>query len=311
MGGAEPISLSTWSALSAAGWEILAIAALAAFAGTLVVRRTRSGLLTAALRIAVASLALIATFGYFSLSVEREQAAEWRAFKGRQTELATQALAPASPLACLDDAAGEVVQTACEKSIFLRPETVAAAVSYMAARLSLLSDASRYAALGDAQFAAQFAGLRRAVELDRYGLAAHVLATRDGCSADACPAFALVEDATALKANLRARAFNGYVDRYAALWAKADDKPAEKGAPPAEVPQASAAPPAPAPGPSFAGRYDFPSAASIPAVSIMNSEPPRPPEAALAPSAADPQDPAAAVTPLPPKRPLTQSADPR
>ena len=309
MSAAEPISLSTWNALVSASWETVAIAALVACAAMLVVRRTRWGLLTAGLRVGVALLALIATFGYFSLSMEREQAAERRALSARQTALAAQILVPGSPLACLDDVAGEVVQTACEKAIFLHPETAAAALGYMAARLALLSDAIRYSALGDAQFAAQLAGLRRAVELDRYGLAAHVLATRDGCNADACPAFALVEDPTALKANLRARAFNGYVDRYAALWSKAGDKPADSAPPPAEVPQASAAPPAP--GPSFAGRYDFPSAASIPPVSIMNSEPPRPPEPALAPPPGEPQDSAAAATPLPPKRPLTQSADPQ
>jgi len=309
MGAAEPISLSLWNVLVSASWETAAIAALAACAGIFVVRRTRWALLTAALRLGVALLALFAALGYFSLSADRDQAAERRALSARQTALAAQALAPGSPLACLDDVAGEVVQTACEKSIFLHPESVAAAVSYMAARLSLLADASRYAGYGDAEFAAQLAGLRRAVELDRYGLAAHVLATRDGCNTDACPAFALVADPTALKANLRARAFNTYVDRYAALWSKAEDKPADKPAPPAEVPQASATPPAQ--GPSFAGRYDFPSAASIPAVSIMNSEPPRPPEPALAPPPGEPQDSAAAATPLPPKRPLTQSADPR
>jgi hypothetical protein len=307
MGAAEPISLSTWNALASAGWETVAIAALVACAAMLLVRRTRFGLLTAVLRVSVALLALSATIGYFGLSAEREQAAERRAFSARQTELAAQVLAPGSPLACLDDVAGEIVQTACEKSIFLRPETAAAAVSYMAARLSLLSDASRYAAHRDAQFAAQLAGVRRAIELDRYGVAAHVLATRDGCTVDTCPAFALVDDATALKANLRARAFNTYVDRYAALWTKADDKPADQAPPRAEVPQANAAPAA-VPGPSFAGRYDFPSAASIPPVSIMNSEPPRPPDATVAPHAGEAQD---AATPLPPKRPLTQSADPR
>src|ERR1022692_3704577 len=34
---------------------------------------------------------------------------------------------------------------------------------------------------GDADFPAALAGLRRAIELDRFGIAAHVLAVRDGC----------------------------------------------------------------------------------------------------------------------------------
>jgi hypothetical protein len=59
----------------------------------------------------------------------------------------------------------------------------------------------------------------------------------------------------------------------------------------------------------LSSRYDFPSAASIPPVSIMNKEPPRPPEDAQAQTPQQPQ--AQQQTPIPPKRPQTQGAAPR
>ena len=67
-------------------------------------------------------------------------------------------------------------------------------------------------------FAERLAGLRRSIELDRFGIAAHVLSSRDGCTAERCPAFALLRDTSALKANLRVRAYNEYVARHATAW---------------------------------------------------------------------------------------------
>ena len=126
--------------------------------------------------------------------------------------------------------------------------------------------------------AAAFAGLRRAVELDRYGIAAHVLATRDGCTAEQCAAFALLDDTDALKANLKAQAFDQYVSRYAARLEQApspDRRPVGPAA--ARAPRRSPACVARAPAKTpLSGKYDFPSAASIPPVSIMNAEPPLP-----------------------------------
>ena len=61
-------------------------------------------------------------------------------------------------------------------------------------------------------------GARRAIELDRYGIAAHVLAMRDGCTAEQCVAFVWLRDVTVLKANLKAQVYDQYVSRYAAAW---------------------------------------------------------------------------------------------
>jgi hypothetical protein len=169
----------------------------------------------------------------------------------------------------------------------------------------------------DAQPAAlkSLAASRRAVELDRYGIAAHVLASRDGCTAERCAAFAWLLDAAAIKANMKAQAFDQYVSRHAAVW---------NAQPPAGVPAAvSAAPSAAEPVRSAAvtapeqvahpvsSKYDLPSAASIPPVSIMNAEPPLAKAAAEAQAqAAQPK--AAAKTdddvPMPPKRPQAPAA---
>jgi hypothetical protein len=279
------------------GWEIWAIAALAGLVCMLLVR-ARSWWQGALLRLAALAVAVVAVLGYFHWVNDRDRAAERRALQAREAGLAARVLAPGSPLACLDGDAGDSVETACEKALFATPETAAAAVTYVTARLSLLADAL---ALDDPELASTVAGLRRALQLDRYGIAAHVLASRDGCSVESCQAFAWVDDPTALKANLKARAFNGYVRRYETAWKAEPAKPAVAATP------APATPEPPAIQPSFSSRYDFPSSDSIPAVSIMNKEPPRPPESA---AAAAPQTPQDTHTPVPPKRPQTPAAEP-
>ena len=182
--------------------------------------------------------------------------------------------------------------------MFASPESDAAALAFTEARMTLLADAKAVAG-GDPAFAALIAGIRRAVELDRFGLAAQVLATRDSCSAEDCPALALVSEPSALRANLKARAYDTYVARYAAGWEKRDAAPAVAEAKPAdESVQAPAAP--------FSSRYDFPSAASIPPVSIMTAEPARPATPEAAPAQAT--DAPGAPQRLPPPRPQTQGA---
>jgi hypothetical protein len=298
--------------MDALGWETWAVAAFIGLVGMLLVRsssRWRSALL----RLSVLVVGVAATAGYFLRTNDRDLAAERRVIQTRQADLTARALIPGSPLACLNGDAGDAVEAACEKAIFATPGTTAAAVAYVAARLSLLADAL---SADDRELAPIVVGLRRMLELDRYGIAAHVLATRDGCNVARCAAFAWVDDSTALKANLKARAFDGYVRRYEAAWMGADEpaKPAVAAAtPPATSPDPS--PEASTVQPSFSSRYDYPSADSIPAVSIMNKEPARPPEAAAAapaqPGAHDTQAPPAGHPPVPPKRPQTQGSEPR
>ena len=135
----------------------------------------------------------------------------------------------------------------------------------------------------------QIAGLRRTVAADRYGLASQVLATRDGCTADACDAFGLVYDDKKLRANLKDRLFDVTVARYAVNWPTRTRPLASTGRP---VRHAA--------GPE----RRVPVGASIPPVSIMNSEPPQ----AGAPSSPPAQT--AAPTPEPRRRP-TRRRPPR
>jgi len=248
--------------------------------------------------------------GIFAGLGRYERAAEERALLERNIRLGLSAAAPGSALSCLDGLAGEEVENACEKAVFVDPQSTARAVGYIGARLSLLADAAAFSRRGGSDLQPAFATARRAIELDRYGIAAHVLAVRDGCTAEKCAAFALLQDVGTLKANLKVRAFDTYVARYAAAWGKGEPAP-EK------VPQASAPDGAPAsaaeplsPTHPLDSRYDFPSAASIPPVSIMNSEPPPPKEAANPPANHAGTEKTGTTAPVPPKRPQAQAAPP-
>jgi hypothetical protein len=229
-----------------------------------------------------------------------ERAAERRAILSRNAALDVQATAPGSMLACLDAGAGEAIGAACETAIFATPQSTANAAAYVGARLSLLMDAAALAKKTDPGLLDALAAARRAIEIDRYGIAADILVQREGCSAERCAEFAVLQDTTALKAHMRQQAFAGYVSRYAQGWSTGE----AKNEPAAQQPVAEKAPPVPATKP-VANGYDFPSAASIPPVSIMNAEPP-PPKEAAAPADEKPTG----SIPVPPKNPQNRTAKP-
>ncbi|HWE77942.1 MAG TPA: hypothetical protein VG270_05390 [Pseudolabrys sp.] len=246
--------------------------------------------------VAALVLAALAVVAVLQEMVANDQAAERRALLARNAELARAALAPGSALACLDGGAGEKVGDACEQDLFASPQAVAAAVALESARLGLLQAAFALSKHGDVQVMPAFADLRRAAELDRYGVAAHVLATRDGCTALKCDALAMFHDTTALRANLKAQAFEAYVARYAPHWGKqAQPTPPVAAAPQAAAPAAvatvtPAAPPHDTQGTArpVESRWNFPSADSIPPVSIMTPEPKLPKSAELPQPKVDP-----------------------
>jgi hypothetical protein len=68
--------------------------------------------------------------------------------------------------------------------VFAGPEAVAAAVKYVSSPLALLNDGTAYSQRGNASDAAELAQPRTAIELDRFGLVAHVLSEREGCTVD-------------------------------------------------------------------------------------------------------------------------------
>jgi hypothetical protein len=132
--------------------------------------------------------------------------------------------------------------------------------------------------------------LRRALEADRFGVVAHVLAVRDGCAPDQCSAFAWLADTSRIKVNLAERPFDARINTYAASWPAAGSR-ALASTPLSPAPSAAAKVP---------NNLYFPSATSIPPVNIMTAEPPpaqRPPQATT--GAAE----SATPTPTPPRRP--------
>src|SRR5258706_6316127 len=127
----------------------------------------------------------------------------------------TSAALPA--LACIDDLAGETVLTACEKTLFGSAESTAAAISYAASQITRLTSLGNVAA-ANRNFTSEVESLRRAVERDRYGLMAYVLAARDHCTATACPAFRSLANNRQIVANMDDRVYEGLVMRYSASW---------------------------------------------------------------------------------------------
>lgn len=238
-------------------------------------RARRSRPVLATVMVFVAALAVAAVFAVFVQLGTNERAAEQRALLARAAALDRSALTPGSMLACVDGTAGETVGDGCEKTVFASAQNAATAVAYVAARIDLLREAHRLADRGDPAVLTALASARRAIALDRYGIAAHVLAQRDDCTAIHCAFFATIGDVYALKANLKAQLFDQYVSRHAVDWGKPKpvSKPAEPvaSAAPAPTPLASAAPLPAKPRPGE--HWDFPSADSIPPVSIMDPEP--------------------------------------
>ncbi len=190
------------------------------------------------------------------------------------------ALLPA--LSCLDDLAGDAVATACERALFSSAESSAAAVSYTAAQITRLASFGDQAT-ADKVMTPELSALRRAVERDRYGLVAHVLSVRDGCSTSDCAIYKSLSDHSQIAGNMTERTYENLIGRYALAW-NAPGAPANVGM------GLAAMPPSVPTGKPLSG--DFPTSSSIPAVSIMTPEPsggaPKPAATAAAPKAPAP-----------------------
>lgn len=186
-------------------------------------------------------------------------------------------------LSCLDDLAGDTVAAGCEKALFGAPDAAAAAVSNTAARIDRLT-AIGDVATAEKRLTIEMKVLRRSLERDRYGLVAHVLIARDGCTQFDCPAFRSLTDQQQVAANMESHLYDTLVARYAPTWNAPPTAPAM----PATAALAGMPPSMPTGRPTNA---EFPSASSTPPVSIMN---PEPPTAATRQAAPAPRAPAAA-----------------
>jgi hypothetical protein len=285
------LSLPLWMAGALAAFFL--VLSLIAFS-----RAGREGLIGALARVALVVIGAGVTWFIVEGAGRRDLAADRRALDARASELLTRAAMPGSALACLDARAGETVETSCEKALFASPEATAAAVAYVSAQLVLLADMSEHVRRTRSAAPYSLRTLRRATEADRYGFTAHVLAERDGCTAAACPALSLFNDARHVTANLGDETYDLYVIRHAATWPVAAKSPVASLVP--------ATPPAPPHPGSNTGGIFLPSSASIPPVNIMNAEPQLPPDN----TAAVPAAPVARQAP-PPRRPAQTNAQPK
>ena len=289
-------------------WVAAGSAALLVFVCALAFDWTRTRTI-ARVSVVVVGAVLGATlaWAFLAAATSRDQSAERRALEMRAAELDAHALAPGSALACLDALAGDTVEAACEKAIFAAPATVAMATSYSAARLALLADIVAYTKRGGANIDNALLPLRHALEIDRFGFVAHTLVVRDGCSSGNCKALSLLHDPNRVRANLSSQPLDRYLDHYVTAWAQAPDVPVADGT--SFQPSVTNQPGAP-------GQHkvmvdiDFPTAASIPPISIMNPEPKGPvvPGAAAAAAAAGAESGNQVVIGAPPAAPAPAAA---
>jgi len=254
-------------------WVAAGSAALLVFACALAFDWTRTRTV-ARVGVVVVGAVLGATLAWAFLDAAsvRDRGAERRALEARAARLDAESLAPGSALACLNGLAGDEVEAACEKALFGGPAAVASATSYVAARFALLADIVAHTRRGG-NIDSVLLPLRRSLEADRFGFVAHALAVAGRCTSERCQALALLDNPSRVRANLSGQTFDRYLGRYLTVWSQTPEAPV------AEAPAATGQPGA-------AGQrkvmvdIDFPSAASIPAVSIMNPEPKGPPVAA-------------------------------
>jgi hypothetical protein len=281
--GIDPESGASLARLWIAAGSAALLVALCAAAFLQQARLAANPAMRTGLVVAGAIFGAVMTWALLDRAVLAGAAAERRALELRAQELSSQGLIPGSPLACLDALVGESVEAACEKSLFASPATVAAASAYVGAQLTLLANMTAFGREQGAEQKAMTAQLRRALETDRFGFVAYVLAIRDGCTAQNCKTLALFRDASRVRTNLTTATLERYLEHYAAAWAAGPEVPV------ADATQAPASTAAGGQGPrKSVVNIDFPSAASIPPISIMNPEPKGPVLPGAAAAAANP-----------------------
>jgi hypothetical protein len=277
-------------------WLTLGVAVLFCLVVLVVMLRAQRNVATAALAvITLVSLSIAVTLAMRGIG-KNTGGGDAASAKSAVTQPGGAAVVSLPALACVDDLAGDIVLAACERVLFGSADSVAAAVSYAASRLDQLT-AHGAVTTADKTPRDQIT-LRHSIERDRYGLMSYVLLARDQCEPAACAAFASLSDRSKIVANMDERVYAGLIARYAPTW----NTPAAAAVPMAGM--LSGLPPSvPTGKPTTA---DFPTANSIPPITIMTPEPPlaaaRPPVAAkkqAAPKAAA-RSPAAPVQLAPP-----------
>jgi hypothetical protein len=252
----------------------LAVAALALVVALAVGPYGRRGV-----RFTFGFIALVAFVGSAAwLAVYLGMVEQRRAIEERIAALRAQAMA-SGPLACLERGA-EALQASCAQSLFASPGAISSAGIYTASRLDAMKAARHYSGPRTPQFDDVVVALERSLQEDPFGLAADILVRREGCTAQRCEALSLFADPARLADNIRNKTFDANVARYASAWSAPQPAAGPSVSAPASTITPSGLTRAPIP-----DRYELPSAASIPPVSIMTDEPPQ--RATPAPAAKD------------------------
>ena len=250
------ITVPTWAA---------AIGVLAVVIVVISLFRGRAGHETHGTLSVLTQVALVAVIGgaaYLGLrQVEgMSRRAERNALEERAAALLARASQPGSVLACVDGTSEPALAEACERTLFAEPQRVAAALAHVRERLLFVADAVAYAEARDASYLDRVKEFRDSIETDAYGFVAHVMATEDKCTPEACARFRILRDPAKVKDNLAAKRMENLVGKHAAAWREpekpAAPKPVVAPAPepePAPTPPAAATPaPAPPPPPAAA-----------------------------------------------------------
>jgi hypothetical protein len=187
---AGTLAVPIW--LAGVGAAVLAVSLLLA-----IMKAGGVALISSLFRVGLIAVGILSVWLYLE---QREGSAtgsnpgsERRSFDNRRAALMAGAIAPGSALSCLDEIARETVEAGCEKAVFASPGAVAAGINYVTSQLALLNDGTAYAERGDASYAAELALLRTALEVDRFGIVAHVL-DNQGCTPENCDALILFHD---------------------------------------------------------------------------------------------------------------------
>ena len=299
MNGAWPTSLDQiWRSSAFPMWLTLAAAGFFGLLMLITLMRAEKSVANGALTV----IALLA-IGIAVAATIRSGPANMRSTSG-EVRTASEPTPALPSLSCLDDLAGDVVLGVCEKAVFASADSTAAAVSYVAAQISHLTS------YGDSANAAkimtpELQALRRSIEHDRYGIVAQVLQVREHCSPTECAVFRSLTDNHQIITNMDEHLYEGLVSRHAAMWTAPPQTTAST------VPGMGALAAYPPSMPT--GRpttMDFPSANSIPPVSIMSAEPARR-EPATAPAArASPAPSPALLPPVPDSLEVVQANTP-
>lgn len=169
--------------------------------------------------------------------------AERNALEDRAAALLARASQPGSVLACVDGTSEPALAEACERTLFAEPQRVAAALAHVRERLLFVADAVAYAEARDASYLDRVREFRDSIETDAYGFVAHVMATEDKCTPEACARFRILRDPAKVKDNLAAKRMESLVGKHAAAW-REPEKPAPRPAAPAAAPEPAPTPPA-------------------------------------------------------------------